>query len=343
MLPTQRTAIACLSVLLGACAKAPSLKSTFNQYQNLELEKADPFPVEADPASPHSELKKGKTQVALKIRPGQTFAKETAATVGVTQYLERYLLDVGSAIPDANLIELFDQDVRTARAGRKHASENAVGVRYGLFGEFTVADLRGKYTAPEIKRSPPLAGICTYSLDTELQLRIYEKQRGVTPYLAKTLVLRNLYEEQRKAEKPHCKLAPVDRKRLMRDSIEASMPCTREPIQEHFSPSGYVIEARALGDKHIFQFSAGSINGVNAGDRVTVERLYRSSDATINVTSTYNTVVEARVSDIVEPYAAWAVPDGGKAYNIKRGDRVKVLVDKGWLNKISCGAELEVF
>jgi hypothetical protein len=200
------------------------------------------------------------------------------------------------------------------------------------------------WETPEDVAAKP--GTCTHTVEVAFDVEVVAL--GAREATLKTFALEHKIEQKNKDLDAACTISPVTLSVLYETVIDESVSCLPFPLGGLLAPRGHISSHRKApeADRHIYQISLGSVQGISPGDRVEVRREQRSMSPGGEQLRSERVIATGQVTDKVMSQMSWVAVDPSKATTeILEGDVVRPVESEGLLASLSgpnCGSMLEV-
>ncbi len=333
-----RVAILALTLLVNAFGCASGRVSNLEAYGEIPMNQVIPYPSQG-------ELRKRAYKIVVVDRPSAGIDEKRLEKprTQVHRALEAILTQVGATVIDRSLQEIGGgrtEGILGELEGR--LPESVSGADYALAIHFSNYRYTSKWKkpfkflwqSPEEAASKP--GTCTHETEVEVDIQLVEI--GSTDRVAKTFALEHTAEQENKDLDPVCTIAPVTLGVLFEKALDEAVSCLRAPLGRLLAPRGHLIGHRkaADADRHVYQISLGSVQGIESGDLVEILREQRSMSPSGDESRSERVIVEGRVTDQVMAQASWVAADPAKATDaLLKGDVIRPVFAEGLLSSLS--------
>lgn len=304
-----------------------------DNYKSMNMERASVFP----------------TAVQLENRPykvvvfdindkGLTLARDAKAGTTVTRELKSQIGQTNAILLGKSGMEELKKAIDTQRTDYTNTTE----VDYALTGRISVAKYTKEYVAA--KRTKAKDGTvhvsdpyCNHGTLLQGKINIYNAR---TLRLAHSFAISAGSHKNEKLERDQSLLCRDLTKKVINNYLwsNGASAVGREDVQlrNFFRPKGYVLEKRIKDNENIFRISIGNSSGVIEDQDAVFYTIKEDKDPVSGkIFQVQNKLGEGTVSNQVHEKHSWVyIKDKDVASQIKRGDIVKVVYKKSFMDKI---------
>src|SRR5690606_11458752 len=322
----KRIALLTFALAMAGCSSTTIKNLDLLQPMPLARSEVMPSPAELSGGMPRVvvfEAEDGDIELARKARVGGTIASE----------LEKQLASTYVELVDRKLASKLRQELALAEMQGKAEYQGEQVADYAILGVVSQAAVGSFFSEGQqyvdkkgnVITIPPA---CRYEGRIEGSVRIY-KMPSTRPLA--TEALDGVVSSSEETRTGRCSLGTSGADQFARQAATRAVARLRTNLQNHFAPTGYVIEQRGNEDQVVVKITLGSRHGLKEGDTVEITNSVRSINPLTNqITVETAPLGTARVSNLITSETAWIIIDKELADRIRIGQPVRPRYKKGF-------------
>lgn len=312
--------------------------ANIDAYDEIAMNKVVPYPST-------EELKKRSFDLVIVDREAVSIDASLLErpNAQVRRALEGLVAEAGATVIDRSLGQLGELTAEAVLGEAEgHESEDVTGADYALATRFSNYRYTAVWNEPfkllwlseeDIANKP---GTCVHTAEIEVDVQLIEV--GSNDKVTRTYTLEHSAVQKNKDLDPGCTIAPVTLGVLFEKALDEALICLNLPLGTRLAPRGHLTAHRKAqsADRHIYQVSLGSAQGIQRGDRVEIRREQRSTSPAGEETRTERIIATGEVTDQVRAQMSWIAADPANSADVLLdGDVVRPVKSEGLLSRLS--------